>query len=86
VEGEGQHVPGAPAVASAYLFGSVAERRSHGESDLGLGVLLSWKEHPDRAQRFDVELDLDRVVEALDALGPVERSLEIAAELEASEG
>ena len=50
--------PGAPDVVSAYLFGSVAESRSHRESDVDLGVLLAWASHPDRGQRFDVGLIL----------------------------
>ncbi len=50
--------PGAPDVVSAYLFGSVAESRSHRESDVDLGVLLDWNSHPDRRQRFDVGLIL----------------------------
>ncbi len=50
--------PGAPDVASAYLFGSVAESREHRESDVDLGVLLAWASHPDRAQRFDAGLRL----------------------------
>jgi predicted nucleotidyltransferase len=47
-----------PGVVSAYLFGSVAESRSHRESDVDLGVLLAWTSHPDRAQRFDAGLIL----------------------------
>lgn len=55
--------PPAPAEASAYLFGSVAEDRSHRESDVDVAVLLSWEEHPDRAGRFDVGLRLAGALE-----------------------
>jgi predicted nucleotidyltransferase len=34
----------ASGVVSAYLFGSEAEGRAHRESDVDLGVLLSWAE------------------------------------------
>lgn len=47
---------GVPDVVSAYLFGSVAESRVHCESDIDLGVLLTWASPPDRAQRFDAGL------------------------------
>lgn len=50
--------PGAPVVVAAYLFGSVAEARAHRESDLDLGVLLSWGAHAHRAGRFDAGLRL----------------------------
>jgi len=43
----------APDVASAYLFGSIAEHRAHRESDIDLGVLFARKSHPTRAARFD---------------------------------
>ena len=36
----------APGLLSAYLFGSHAEGRSHRESDLDVGVLLSHDVHP----------------------------------------
>lgn len=45
--------PGAPDVASAYLFGSVAEGRAHRESDVDLAVLLRWTSHPTARERFD---------------------------------
>jgi predicted nucleotidyltransferase len=59
--------PGAADVASAYLFGSVAEGRAHRESDIDLGVLLAWRAHPDRAQRFEAGIRLAGAVQA--ALG-----------------
>ena len=40
-------------VASAYLFGSHAERRSHRESDVDVAVLLSWERYPTSKERFD---------------------------------
>jgi hypothetical protein len=50
--------PSAPSISSAYLFGSVAEGRAHRESDVDVGVLLSWVSHSTRAERFDVGLRL----------------------------
>jgi predicted nucleotidyltransferase len=46
------------AVASAYLFGGVAEGRAHRESDVDLGVLLLRDAHPDPADRFEARLRL----------------------------
>lgn len=46
----------APGVVSVYLFGSHAEGRAHRESDVDVGVLLSWD--LDRAVRFDVRVRL----------------------------
>ncbi|TMA29695.1 MAG: nucleotidyltransferase domain-containing protein [Deltaproteobacteria bacterium] len=48
----------APDVASAYLFGSIAEHRAHRESDVDIGVLLAWASHPTRAARFDAGIRL----------------------------
>ena len=48
-----QHLPG---VISAYLFGSVAEGRSHRESDVDVAVLLDRGMYPRPAERFDVRL------------------------------
>ncbi len=42
-----------PGVVSAYLFGSVAEGRSHRESDVDVGVLLSRDVYPTERDRFD---------------------------------
>lgn len=50
--------PGAPAVASAYLFGSVAEGRAHRESDVDVAVLLEWDAHATAAERFDAGIRL----------------------------
>lgn len=50
--------PDAPDVVSVYLFGSVAEAREHRESDIDLGVLLSWASHPHGAERFEARLRL----------------------------
>ena len=36
----------AAGLVSAYLFGSHAERRTHRESDVDVGVLLDWKTYP----------------------------------------
>lgn len=56
--------PGAPDVASAYLFGSVAEGRAHRESDVDLAVLLAWAPHATRAERFEAGIWLAGRVQA----------------------
>ena len=43
-------------VISAYLFGSVAEGRAHGDSDVDVGILLDRAVYPRAADRFDVRL------------------------------
>ncbi len=45
-----------PHVRSAYLFGSHAAGRAHRESDVDVGVLISWK--LDRGQRFEERVRL----------------------------
>lgn len=45
-------------LASAYLFGSVAERREHRESDVDLGVLLRHDNFPTTRSRFDLRVQL----------------------------
>lgn len=45
-------------VTSAYLYGSHAEDRAHRESDVDVGVLLDWKEHPEKKERFDTRVRL----------------------------
>lgn len=45
----GQPVAG---LASVYLFGSHADGRAHGESDVDLGVLLDRRVHSTREARF----------------------------------
>jgi predicted nucleotidyltransferase len=45
-----------PHVSSAYLFGSHAAGRAHRESDVDVGVLVSWM--LDRAQRFEERVRL----------------------------
>jgi len=56
---------GAPDVASAYLFGSAAEGRSHRESDLDIGVLLSWSSPPQRSDRSEAGIRLAGRLQAL---------------------
>lgn len=53
LEGDGH-----PGVISAYLFGSVADERSHRESDVDVGILLAREVHPTARQRFDQRLML----------------------------
>ncbi len=43
-------------VVSLYLFGSFAEGRQHGESDVDVGVLLDRDYYPAEAQRFEQRL------------------------------
>jgi predicted nucleotidyltransferase len=43
-------------VLSAYLFGSRAEGRSHSESDIDVGVLLSRELAPTQRERFDLRV------------------------------
>lgn len=56
--------PSAPDVASAYLFGSVAEGRAHRESDVDLGVLLAWASHATAVDRFDAGIRLAGALES----------------------
>jgi predicted nucleotidyltransferase len=51
----GQPVEG---VVSAYVFGSTAERRSHRESDVDLGVVFDRRIQPDARHRFEAQLNL----------------------------
>jgi len=46
------------AVASAYVFGSVAEGRAHRESDVDVALLLARDRHPSAAERFEARLRL----------------------------
>lgn len=46
------------AVASGYVFGSVAEGRAHRQSDVDVAVLLVRDAHPSPADRFDARLRL----------------------------
>jgi predicted nucleotidyltransferase len=56
-----------PGVVSVYLFGSVAEGRSHRESDVDVGVLLSRDVHRTQRDRFDEGVRLSS--EIVGALG-----------------
>ena len=47
-----------PNLVSAYLFGSVAEGRSHRESDVDLGLLLPRDRFPSASERFAERLAL----------------------------
>ena len=47
-----------PGIASAYLFGSEAEGRSHRESDVDVGVLLDRAHYPSSRDRFESRLAL----------------------------
>lgn len=49
------------AVVSAYLFGSVAAERSHRESDVDIGLLLSYRIHPTARARFGQRLTLSSI-------------------------
>lgn len=53
-------------VVSAYLFGSHAAGRAHRESDVDVGVLLAYDEHPTRRERFEARVLLSsRLMAAL---------------------
>ncbi len=55
-----------PGLVSAYLFGSTARGRRHGESDVDVAVLLDRSVHPSRAERSEVRVRLcGRLVAAL---------------------
>ena len=61
------------AVASAYVFGSVAEGRAHRESDVDVAVLLVRGAHPSASDRFDARLRLtsrlgDRLSRSVDVV------------------
>jgi predicted nucleotidyltransferase len=43
-------------VVSAYLFGSRSSSRTHRQSDVDVAVLLDWKSHSSRRDRFDERL------------------------------
>jgi len=43
---------------SAYLFGSLAEGRSHRESDVDIGILLDRTKLPEKSGRFEVRIRL----------------------------
>ncbi|MGH9361196.1 MAG: nucleotidyltransferase domain-containing protein [Thermoanaerobaculia bacterium] len=45
-------------IVSGYLFGSHSEGRAHRESDIDVGVLLDWRRHPTREERFEARLRL----------------------------
>jgi predicted nucleotidyltransferase len=47
-----------PGVVAVYVFGSVAEGRAHGESDIDVGVLLDRQVYPDERSRFDAQIEL----------------------------
>lgn len=54
-------------VVSAYLFGSVAERRAHRESDVDVGALLDRVIFPSAAERMEVRISLgSELVDVLD--------------------
>lgn len=47
-----------PGVISVYLFGSVAEHRSHRESDVDVAVLFDYRVRPTMRDRFEARLRL----------------------------
>lgn len=52
--------PPIPGLVSAYIFGSVAEHRSHRASDLDIGLLLDRGAYPDERTRFEAQVELRR--------------------------
>lgn len=60
-----------PAVVSVYLFGSVGEGRAHRESDVDVGLLLSWERCPTARERFELRLEWSsRLGAALEGRSP----------------
>jgi predicted nucleotidyltransferase len=51
-----------PGVVSAYLFGSHAEGRSHGESDVDVGILLRHDAYPTRRDRFEARIRMSALI------------------------
>ena len=49
-----------PGLVSAYVFGSVAEDRSHNQSDIDLGVVFDPSALSDSRARFEAQLDMRR--------------------------
>ena len=47
-----------PGIVAVYLFGSQAENRAHGESDVDVGVLLDRSVYADAVSRSRLRLDL----------------------------
>ena len=63
---------GLEGIVSVYLFGSVAEGRSHRESDVDFGVLLERRIHPGAKERFEARLVLGtRLTDALGRIADV---------------
>jgi predicted nucleotidyltransferase len=56
--------PFAPEIVSAYLFGSVAEGRSHRESDPDIAVLLAWTSYRTAGERFEAGIRLAGALQA----------------------
>lgn len=55
-------------VVSAYLFGSHGAGRAHRESDIDVAVLLDWRRHPSREERFEARVRLgSELIDALDS-------------------
>jgi predicted nucleotidyltransferase len=50
-------------IVSAYLFGSFAEKRSHADSDVDIGVLLDRSEYSASADRFEMRVRLAATLE-----------------------
>ncbi len=70
-------------LVAAWLFGSAASGRLHAESDVDVGVLLDPAVQRSVLVHEYLELDLDRAVDALDRLEPIERFVRIVRDLEA---
>ena len=54
-----EHSP-VPGLVSAYVFGSVVERREHRGSDVDVAILLDRQVHPDDRARFEAQVQLRR--------------------------
>lgn len=63
---------GSPGVAAVYLFGSHAEGRAHGDSDVDVGVLFDRSVHATRKARFEASLRFAAALQAELGTGPVD--------------
>jgi predicted nucleotidyltransferase len=59
-------------VTAAYLFGSHAERRSHAESDVDVGVLLARDAFPSDRLRFEERIRLSSWLSAELGIAPID--------------
>lgn len=64
--------PAGQGVVAAYLYGSHAAGRPHRESDVDLGVVLSYAEYPTSRDRFEAGLQLRGTLQAVIGVAPLD--------------